>query len=49
VDRVFERLGLDGAVRDTAGSERALDLGQQLQRPPAAGGGIDQEQMAALV
>jgi class 3 adenylate cyclase len=49
VDRVFERLGLDGAVRDAAGSERALDLGQQLQRPPAAGGGIDQEQVASRV
>jgi class 3 adenylate cyclase len=49
VDRVLERLGLEGAVRDAAGRERALDLGQQLQRPPAAGGGIDEEQMTALV
>jgi class 3 adenylate cyclase len=46
---MLERLGLDGPVRDAARRERALDLGQQLQRPPAAGGGIDEEQMTALV
>ena len=41
VDRVLERLGPDGAVRDASPLERALELGQRLERPPACGGGVD--------
>jgi hypothetical protein len=41
VDRVLERLGPDGAVRDASFLERALELGQQLEHPPARGGGVD--------
>jgi class 3 adenylate cyclase len=44
---VFERLGLDGAMRDPARVERALGVGQQLQSPAAGGGGVDQQQMAS--
>ena len=41
VDRVLERLGLDCSVRDASPLERALELRQRLERPPACGGGVD--------
>lgn len=46
---MLEAVSGDRAVGEAEVRERPLDLGQELQRPPARGGGIDEEQMASLV
>jgi hypothetical protein len=44
-DPVLEALGANDAIGDRPALELALDLGQQLQRPPAGRMRVDQEKM----
>jgi hypothetical protein len=46
LDAVLQAARQDGAVSDAAALELALDLREQLDRPPAGGMRIDEQQVA---